>query len=90
MSKSKEKIQFFLNEYLEEHGKISILLPDGATIELGITQEGKRGEEIKRDYCWINAKYQNRNVVLDKYSLSLNFPENALCFFDDLGSVDIY
>lgn len=75
MPAKKNKIQFLLNEYLECHGSINILLPDGVNIEMGITQEGKNGAERKRNYCWVTTSREGCSTILDKYAMSMHFED---------------
>ena len=90
MAKSRNGIQSNLNDYLERNGTIDILLPDGVEIEIGITQEGKRGAEKLADYCWVTATRDDRVTVIDRYAMSMEF-ENDACLVDqrDEGIVTI-
>jgi hypothetical protein len=88
---NKGKIQFLLNEYLDQHGKIDLLLPDGVGVEIGITQEGPRGPERRADYCWIATSRDDRSTILDQYSLSVHFddPKRTILAEQDEGDVTI-
>ncbi len=87
----KNRIQSLINTYLERHGAIDILLPDGVGLEIGITQEGKHGEEKHHDYCWVVTTQGDRSTVIDKYSMSMSFDGNANCIIDhhDRGTVSV-
>lgn len=90
MKNNKGKIQFLLNEYLEVHGSIDIQLPDGVGLEVGITQNGKRGPERVSDYCWVVASRDDRLMVLDRYAMTLQYEDDENCaVLDDSGSVTV-
>lgn len=89
---SKNKIQSLLVSHLLKHGQIELLLPDGVILEIGITQEGKDGEIVKKDdYCWVITSRDSRSTSIDSYNLGLRFNdvENILvledCFTDQNG-----
>lgn len=72
----KNKIQQLLITHLLEEGSIELILPDGMTVELGITREGKDGDLEKcDDYCWLIASQSERSVSLDCYNLGLKYTE---------------
>lgn len=51
------KIQELVIKHLLSNGELQILLPDGLTLDIGITQEGKDGGLHKvKDYCWVIAQ----------------------------------
>jgi hypothetical protein len=82
---SKNKIQSLLVSHLLKHGQIELLLPDGVTLEIGITQEGKDGEIVKKDdYCWVITSREGRSTNIDSYNLGLRFSdaENILVLED--------
>lgn len=82
---SKNKIQSLLVSHLLKHGQIELLLPDGVTLEIGITQEGKDGELVKKDdYCWVITSRDGRSTSIDSYNLGLRFndAENILVLED--------
>jgi hypothetical protein len=82
---SKNKIQSLLVSHLLKHGQIELLLPDGVTLEIGITQEGKDGEIVKKDdYCWVITSRDGRSTSIDSYNLGLRFndSENILVLED--------
>lgn len=75
---SKNKIQSLLVSHLLKHGQIELLLPDGVTLEIGITQEGKDGEIVKKDdYCWVITSRDERSTSIDSYNLGLKFHDDA-------------
>lgn len=82
---TKNKIQSLIVEHLLKHGKIDLLLPDGVTLEIGLTQENQDGEiKIKENYCWVIASQGNRATSIDAYNMGLRFidEENILVFED--------
>jgi len=82
---SKNKIQSLLVSHLLKHGQIEILLPNNITLEIGITQEGKDGEVVKKDdYCWVITSRDGRSTSIDSYNLGLKFNdvENILVLED--------
>ena len=84
---TKNKIQSMLVEHLLKHGQIEILLPDGVTLEIGLTQENEDGElEVQDDYCWIIASHGDRVASIDSYNMGLRFEdkENVLMFEEKL------
>ncbi len=94
------KIQSLVIKHLKTHGELDLLLPDGITLEIGITYEDKHGNLIKSDdYCYVNAFKDDRKILLDSYEMGLLFSENSGKivledqYEDDLGnlihSVDI-
>lgn len=86
----KERIQALLINYLEQFGAIDLLLPDGVTLQVGITQQSKQGMVKDKDYCWIVANRENRTAVLDRYSMSLNFDIDDCCFiYENTGIIDV-
>lgn len=82
---SKNKIQCLLVTHLLKHGQISLLLPDGVTLEIGLTQENNEGElMVEPEYCWVIASQKDRSVCFDSYNMGLKFAddENILVFED--------
>ena len=78
MKNTKEKIQYLLVKHLLENGEITLRLPDGMVLNIGITQEGKDGElHIVPDYCWLLADQHDRTVAMDSYSLGLRFEDEG-------------
>jgi len=82
---SKSKIQSLLITHLLKHGQISLLLPDGVKLEIGLTQEDQEGNlVVQEDYCWVIATHQNRSTCLDPYNMGLRFSDNeSVLVFDD-------
>ena len=79
----KNKIQALLVEHLLKHGQIQLLLPDGVTLEIGVTQENNEGDLIPiEDYCWVIATHKDRSACLDPYNMGLRFvdDEKKSCF----------
>jgi hypothetical protein len=71
------KIQSLIVEHLLKHGQIEIALPDGVTLEIGLTQENQDGKlTIKNDYCWVIASQGNRVMSLDSYNMGLRFADD--------------
>lgn len=78
MNKSKaKKIQQLLVTHLLDCGSIELLLPDGVKLEIGITQEGKHGEEICDDYCFVKASRESNSTILDTYNVGLQYADQA-------------
>lgn len=78
MKRTKEKIQHLLIKHLLESGEISLKLPDGMELHIGITQEGRDGDLHKVDqYCWLIAEQHERTVAIDSYNLGLRFPDES-------------
>ncbi len=77
MAKQKSRIQALLISYLSRFGSINLALPDGMDLEIGITQEGKHGFEKRNDYCWVVTRRDNREAMVDKYSMSMFFDEDT-------------
>lgn len=81
---SRDKIQYLIINYLQDHGQIMLNLPDGVELEIGITQEGKHGKVKSEDYCWVVTSRENKSVALDSYNLGLNYEgENGMLFIDE-------
>ncbi len=79
----KDKIQHLIISYLLENGQIAINLPDGLNLEIGITQEGKHGNLIKKDnYCWVVANMDDRTASIDSYNLGLKFLSDENLVFE--------
>ena len=82
---AKNKIQSLLVEHLLRHGQIELILPDGVTLEIGLTQENEDGKlTIKDDYCWVIASQGDRATSIDGYKMGLRFADkdNILVFED--------
>lgn len=73
----KDKIQHLLISHLLEEGQIELNLPDGITLEVGVSKENKHGElEIKENYSWIIASQNDRIISMDSFNLGLRFSGN--------------
>jgi hypothetical protein len=72
------KLQYLLINQLLEQGSVSLLLPDGITLEIGITQEDQYGESKKvDDYCYVvSTSKDGRSTMLDSYNLGLQFEDD--------------
>ena len=71
---SKDKIQHMLITHLLKEGKISLTLPDGIQLDVGITQEGRNGYEQKcENYCWVTASQGDREAFIDSYGLEMKY-----------------
>lgn len=76
-SKSKaRKIQELLTKHLLDCGKIEIKLPDNVVVEIDITQEGKRGEEIVDNYCCVKTSREGNSTLLDTYNVGLEYVDD--------------
>lgn len=79
------KLQSLLIRQLLEQGTVEFVLPDGVTLEIGITQEDQFGETHKADdYCYVVAKRGGKSTLLDSYNLGLQFEdeENTIIYED--------
>ena len=76
----RDKIQHLLITQLFEEGEVRLVLPDGLTLELGITKEGKNGLVKDQNYCWLQASQDDKTVSLDSYNLGLQFSSDRLVF----------
>lgn len=73
---NKNKVQEAFVNYLLQEGQLELVLPNGTTLEVGITQENMYGDlEKQPDYCWIIASQNGRAVSIDKYNLGLRYEE---------------
>jgi len=71
-----KKLQSLLIRQLLDKGTIQFLLPDGVSLEIGITQEDKFGETcLADDYCYVVAERDGKSVMLDSYNLGLQYNE---------------
>lgn len=80
------KLQYLLINQLLKNGKVELLLPDGITLEIGITQEDEHGKLKKTDdYCYVVTSRSGKSTLLDSYNLSLQFEEQKdTIVFEDL------
>jgi len=74
----KDKIQHLLITHLMEKGQISLTLPTGIVVDIGVTHETKRGIEKCEDYCWVSTRQDERATFMDYYNLSLQYPGRGL------------
>ena len=83
------KLQYLLIKELLKTGTVELLLPDGITLEIGITQEDKHGQLKKSDdYCYVVASRGGKSTLLDTYNLGLRFEdEKDILIYEDT-SVD--
>jgi len=80
------KIQSGIIEHLLKHGQVSLLLPDGMELEIGITQEEQDGKLVKKkDYCWVIASHNGRSTSIDPYNMGLRFyqDDNSIILEDN-------
>lgn len=82
---SKNKIQSLIVTHLLKHGQISLILPDGVKLEIGLTQEDDEGNlVVQEDYCWVIATHKDRSTCLDPYNMGLKFSDDEkILVFDD-------
>jgi hypothetical protein len=74
----RDRIQYLLITHLLREGNITLVLPDGIVLELGITKEGKNGRaEICNDYCWVVMTQDQRRMFMDSYNLSLQYADDG-------------
>ena len=72
-----DKIQHLLITHLMAEGSITLVLPDGLVVEMGIVKEGENGKLQKIDnYAWMIASQNDREVSIDSYNLGLRFKDN--------------
>lgn len=89
------KLQYLIITQLIEHGSVSLMLPDGMTLEVGITQEDENGKLRKADdYCYVVATSKDgRTAMLDSFNLGLQFndtEDTIICedqMLDDNGTL---
>lgn len=81
------KLQYLLIKELLKTGTVELLLPDGITLEIGITQEDKYGQLKKSDdYCYVVASRDGKSTLLDTYNLGLRFEdEKDILIYEDTG-----
>lgn len=88
MSNARErKLQYLLITQLLEKGTVELLLPDGVTLEIGITQKDEFGNLKKADdYCYVVASREGKTAMLDSYNLGIQYePEvDTIIYEDDL------
>lgn len=70
------KLQSLLITYLQKHGAVKLLLPDGVILEIGVNQLDNHGNLKKTDnYCWVMASQDDRMAILDSYNLGVRFSD---------------
>lgn len=80
----KDKLQHLIITSLLKDGQIEVQLPDGITLQVGITKEGKDGQKVKDPgYCWVNTCQDDRTAFIDTYNLSLRYPDHDNIIFVD-------
>ena len=76
---TKSKVQEVFISHLLKEGQVQLLLPNGMTLEVGITQENRYGDlEKNPNYCWVIASQNGREVSIDEYNLGLRFVEDKM------------
>jgi len=86
----KDKLQYLLISHLLDEGHITLKLPDGMVLEVGIIKEGRDGDLQKvDDYCWLIANQRDREVSIDSYNLGLKFSDDtSKIIFEDATEED--
>jgi hypothetical protein len=81
-----KKLQYLLIAQLLEMGSVQLLLPDGMTLEVGITQLGKKGLKKTDDYCYVVASKDTKTAMIDSYNLALQFEKesNTIVYEDEI------
>ena len=74
----KDKIQHLLITHLLEKGQISLTLPTGIILDIGITQQTKHGTQKCKDYCWISATQNERATFMDQYNMTVQYPDSLV------------
>lgn len=71
------KIQHLLITHLLDKGHITLTLPDGLVVEMGIVQENRQGElEKADDYSWVMATREDKTISMDSYNVGLRYVED--------------
>lgn len=89
MAKS-SKIQSLIINHLQKFGSLDIKLPDGMDLEIGITEQTKKGEVKSDDYCWALIKRDDRTTALDRYSLWCQFEQPTRKIVDNIEKGILY
>lgn len=81
----KDKIQHLLITHLLQNGQITLVLPTGLVLEIGMIQEDAIGRRtVVEDYCYVSAEQEDRKVSIDSFNLALSFsPENGRILCED-------
>lgn len=79
------KLQYLLISQLLEQGSVELMLPDGITVEIGITQEDESGVLKKADdYCYVVATRSGKSAMIDTYNLGVQYePEIDTLIYED-------
>lgn len=79
------KLQYLLIKQLLRKGSVELVLPDGVTVEIGITQKDQFGEQHKEDdYCYVVASRNDKKVMLDSFNLGLQYlPDKHTIIYED-------
>jgi len=89
----KDRIQHLLITHLLQDGEISLTLPSGIVLEVGVTKLTKHGIEKCEDYCWVSATQEERSTYMDSYNLSLQYPRHGLLLqgdeLDPISSLEV-
>lgn len=81
------KLQYLLINELLKNGTVQLTLPDGIVLEIGTLQENEFGEMKKSDdYCYVVATREGKSVILDTYSLGLQYEstEDTIIYEDEV------
>jgi len=83
--RNSRKIQTLLIEYLLKNGEIELLLPDGVSLQIGVTKTNNKGKlEISNDYCYVVSSREGKSTMLDSYNLGLQFlDQDGLIIYED-------
>jgi hypothetical protein len=91
MNAKAKKLQYLLIKQLMSNGSVELTLPDGITLEIGITQEDGYGTRAKTDdYCYVVAKKDHKKAMIDSYNLGLQYKEESdtIIYEDELMDDD--
>ncbi len=81
------KLQYLLIKELLAKGSVELILPDGIMLEIGIMKEDQFGKvEKSDDYCYVVATRDAKSVLLDTYSLGLQYEsqEDTIVYEDEI------
>lgn len=84
------KLQYLFVSHLLKEGQISLTLPGGMVVSMGVVQEGKDGYMEKADnYSWVVAKQNERTILMDSYNLGLRYTdENGKIIVEEEANVE--
>ena len=80
---SKDKLQYLLITTLFKDGKVELVLPDGMTVQLGITEETKHGLKKNENYCSVVVSQEDKTFSMDAYNMSLQYNRDRLIFEEE-------